>query len=401
MAHTPSASFFMRCRISAGLPSAALAAMVAILAAGALACTGDPGPKRLTGPIPASTDALLAELKAHKERVDQATQDLLERVEAFNSTRKEGQRSVQFSEIFSEELNDAQRDVLNEMVSQEKDVSYRSLLERIIADREQVRTLQEKIAQLEQALPDKYVVAKAGDRHQALAMNFLRNEAGVDEAKAKELLSQVDRTDELVPGNKVWFFYDPNQSTFRTYVTMGDAKITPIMVRRAQKKELISERDKALATVSELEQIKSGLQNDIATLQQRKAELETAKTNLESNVAQLSSDLAFKENSLFYHVANEQDLKDQKVLSSVLKRVTDVRGVKYDSALDLRQGTTLTLYPGRFGLEKIDHLRVLPSIYLEGRDFKIDVSEESGTATLTILDSDLFKGKEVLLAVGG
>lgn len=384
------------------------AALAVVLITASLACSADQGPKRLSGPVPSTPEELLTELKAHKDRVDVATQDMIQRIDTFNASRKEGDRTIQFSEIFSEDLNQAQRDILNQMLADEKDVSYRSLLERIIADLDQIRGLQEKISRMEQRLTDKYVVAKAGDTHGALAMEYLRTDAGLDEAKAKEVMAGVDRTDELVPGNKVWFAYDPEQGAFRTYVTQGDAKITPLALRRAQKRELVTERDKALATVTELEQIKTGLEGDISVLGQRRTELESANAGLEarnatlqSNVARLSGDLAFKENSVFYHAANTQDLKDQKVLSPVLKRVQDVKGIRFDSALDLRQANKLTLYPGRFGLEKIDQIRLLPSIYQEGRDFKVEVSEEAGTATVFFLDSDIFRGKEILLAVSG
>jgi hypothetical protein len=44
---------------------------------------------------------------------------------------------------------------------------------------------------------------------------------------------------------------------------------------------------------------------------------------------------------------------------------------------------------------------MLPAIYQEGRDFAVETSEETGDARLVILDPPLFKGKEVLIAVGG
>jgi hypothetical protein len=161
----------------------------------------------------------------------------------------------------------------------------------------------------------------------------------------------------------------------------------------------MGERDRALATVEELERIKSGLEADIATLQQRRSELEAANAGLEANLYRVSNDLATQQNSVFYHVANVRDLKDQQVLSPVLKRVRDVKGVRFDAALDLRHGSRITLAPGRFGLETIDRVRLLPPIYVEGRDFTIEVQEDKSAATVTFLDSELFRGKEILLAV--
>jgi len=232
--------------------------------------------------------------------------------------------------------------------------------------------------------------------------------AKVDEAKAKTLLAEVDQTDELVAGNKVWFLYDSGRDTFRTYVTQGEAGRTPLAVRRAMKRKLIAERDQALAqrdeaaaardeavrTVNDLQQVKTSLEADIAVLRENKAALE-------GSVQRLSSDLSFRQNSLFYHAANTRQLRDQGVLSSVLKRVQDVKPVNYDAALDLRETNIITLAPEAFGLDHIGKVRMLPNIFQEGRDFKIETYADSGIARVFILDPELFKGKEVLLAVGG
>ncbi len=371
---------------------ALLAGIVVVL--GALACRSGSEPTGLSETPPATPEALLTELKTHKERIDHATDQMMQRIDEFNASRQPGQRTIQFSEVFTDDLNDEQRDILNRMIAEEKDVSYKSLLEKIIADRDQIRNLQEKVTRLEQSLPDQFVLARSGDTHQRLAIDYLVNEAKLEASKAKVLLAGVDRTDELLPGNKVWFFYDPQQDTFRTYVTQGEAGQTPLAVRRALQRKLISERDTAQAAVNALEQVKSGLESDIAALRDNKAALE-------ASVDRLSRDLSFQQNSLFYHAANKRDLKDQGVLSPFLKRVRDVKGVSFEAALDLREGSTITLAPESFGLQRITEVRVLPPIYQEGRDFAVETSEDTGSARVVILDSNLFRGKEVLLAVGG
>src|SRR5262249_39989302 len=152
-------------------------------------------------------------------------------------------------------------------------------------------------------LPDKFVVAKRGDRHQNLAMAYLTQEANLDPDKAKVLLKQVDQTDELVAGNKVWFFYDPQQDTFRTYVTRGDAGQTPVQVRRVAKRQLIKERD---------------------TFKSERDTAQSEATTLAQEKTQLESDIATKQNSLFYHAAATKSLQEQGVLSPVLKRLQDM-----------------------------------------------------------------------------
>jgi hypothetical protein len=209
---------------------------------------------------------------------------------------------------------------------------------------------------------------------------YLTTEAGLDQAKAKEVLKQVDQTDELLAGNQVWFFYDPKGDTFRTYVTAGTAGQTPIAMRRAKTRELIKQRDafkKERDTANE----------QVATLGQEKSQLE--------------EELLTKQNSLFYHADSDQSLKDQGVLTSVRKRLQDVKNVSYEQALDLRLATSITLDPSNFGLQQIRGVRLLPEIYQEGRDYSIEIQEDKSAARLVILDPEVFKGKEVLLAVRG
>lgn len=348
----------------AGLVAAAIFAMVGF---GALGCSR-PGPGSAK-----STDELLTQLKEDRTEIDQASETMMKRIEVFNASRKPGETTLQFSEIFAQDLNPEQRDVLNALVEQEKDISYKALLQKIISDRDSIRELQEKVAHLEQTLPDKFVVAKRGDRHEQLALAYLTGEAGLDEAKAKELLRQVDQTDELLAGNQVWFFYDPQQDTFRTYVTQGDAGQTPIRVRRARTRQLVRERDTAQAHAENLERVKADLENDIAT----------------------------RENSLRYHAASNESLKGQGVLSPVLRRVQDLKTVSFDESLDLRAGNSISLIPQSFGLDQIRAVRLLPPVFQEGRDFAIETAEDFSSARVVILDPDLFKGKEVLLAIGG
>jgi len=355
-----------------------------------------------SGPGSAKTpEELLTQLKDDRAQIDQTTDTMMKRIDEFNSSRRPGERTLLFSEIFNQDLSPEQRDVLNTLVEQEKDFSYKALLQKIITDRDTIRGLQESVMRLEQTLPDKFVVVKRGSRQQDLAMAYLTEEAHLDATKAKMLLSQADQTDELLPGNKVWFFYDPQRDTFRTYVTQGEAGQTPLVVRRARQRRLIKERDT-------LKTERDSAQAEVATLQQTKADLETdvdglnqKKTELESTVDRLSSDISFRQNSLFYHAANERTLKDEGVLSSVRKRVRDVKGLSYEESLDLRQGTTITLMPRNYGLEGIREVRVLPPIYQEGRDFAIETVQDHSSARLVILDPDLFRGKEVLLAIGG
>jgi Skp family chaperone for outer membrane proteins len=371
----------------------AAAAILMVLGFGTMSCARK-------GPGTAKTpDELLTQLKEDRAEIDQTTDTMMKRIDTFNASRKPGETQLQFSEIFSQDLSPEQRDVLNNLVAEEKDVSYKALLQKIIADRDTIRGLQENVMHLEQNLSDKFVVVKRGDKHRDLAMAFLTQEKQVDPEKSKTLLSQIDLSDELLPGNKVWFFYDPKQDVFRTYVTQGEAGQTPLAVRRAKQRQLIQERDTFKNERDVAQSEVSTLQVTKADLESSKSQLETDKAQLETAKAQLESEMATQQNSLFYHAADVRTLKDQGVLSSVLQRVENVKGVQYDESIDLREGSTINLDSQTFGLTEIRKVKVLPAIYQEGRDFTIETDEDRHSARVKILDPDLFKGKEVLLIV--
>ncbi|MFQ5876688.1 MAG: hypothetical protein ACE5JH_03205 [Acidobacteriota bacterium] len=387
-------------------------ALAALLAFGAAlvpaGCTPVSQQREAARPLPATPEELLTELNGQKEKIDAATVRMLERIEQFNASRPAGARKIRFGELFAEDLSEDQRGVLNAMIAEEQDVSYRSLLERIIADRDQIRDLQAKVLRLEQALPDQFVLVRKGDTHYRLATEFLTARGGVDRSRIGKLLARVDLTDELLPGNKVWFFYDGEKATFRTYVTMGEAGRTPLAVRRAAMRHLISERDAARAAAASLERARDRTLEEVAALEGERtrlevdiAELRERKADLEENVGRLAGEIEFRDNALFYHAATVRDLKDQGVITRVLKRAQDFKGIDFNATLDLRRQTTIRLSPERFGLESISKVLVLPEIYREGRDFTVDLSESSGGARVVILDSDRFRGKEVILAVGG
>ena len=383
-----------------------LAALVLVF--GPIGCSYFDQKQQANQPIPDTPEELLAELQDQREKLDFATSRMLERIAAFNASRGEGQQTVEFGELFSGDLSEEQQNVLNEMFTEEQDISFKTLLGRIIQDRDVMRNMQARILEMERSLPEQFVVVARGNTHYSLAREYLTNQARLPEKRVNALVTKADLSDELVVGNRVWFFFDEKRDQLGTYVTQGEADRTPLIVRRALKRQLITERDAALATagtyqaerdaalasLADLERLKANLEADIATLNRNKAMLET-------EVTRLGDDLSFQKNSLFYHAANVRELKDQGVLTRVLKRFDDSSGVDFDAALDLRRSTVINLHPKEFGLDRITQVRLLPRIYEEGRDFTIETSKETGDASIVILDSRLFRGKEVLVAVGG
>jgi len=255
-------------------------------------------------------------------------------------------------------------------------------------------------------------VAGKGDSQYDLANSYLTEQAGLDPSKVKVTLAQIDMTDELLPGNRVWFFYDKDRDAFRTYVTQGEATQTPVSLRRAQKRGLITERDQAQqraeglatdleVTRAEKEREVAMLSDEIQELQGRRAMLENEVTGLESRVSNLSTELARQENSVFFHAAAEKELRQRGALSPVLKRFRDGSTVHYNNSIDLTRSTTITLAASDVGLQKIGKVEVLPAIFQPERDYVVVPSADGSEATVKILDPDVFRGKEVLFSIQG
>ncbi|HET9481343.1 MAG TPA: hypothetical protein VFP98_06265, partial [Candidatus Polarisedimenticolia bacterium] len=389
-------------------------AALALLVVGSAACGRGEIEQGLSGPVPSDPQELIAELQTEKEKIDRTSEEMVKRIEAFNATRGPSDRKIQFSELFYTDLSPEQRDVLEQLLQEEKSPSYKNLLSRIIEDRDNIRQLQEQVARLEQKLDDKFVIAQRGDSHFQLAQEYLRAQ-GISDDQSRDLLNQIDLSEDLLPGFKVWYNYDAEKGTFKTYVTQGDAGQTPLAVKRAVKRKLIGERDVAMAKAAALEQTRSQLEGDIAELETDIAGLQDRRSSLEVQVAdlearngqlqmhgeQLSSDLEFRQNSLFYHADNASTLAQQGVLTRFLKNLKDVKGVAFDDALDLRTATSISFSPAAYGLRTIDGLEVWPEIYKEGRDYSVQVSEDGGAATLVIQDPHIFRQQRVLIAVRG
>lgn len=392
----------------------ALLVLLAVVVAGSVACGKGSLEKGLSGPVPSSPQELMAELQTEKEKIDRVSDEMMKRIDAFNQSRGPGEKRLQFSEIFYSDLSLEQRDVLDQLLAEEKTPTYKNLLAQMIEDRKTVQNLQEQVLKLEQQLPDKFAIAHKGDTHYKLAHDFLMGE-GVTEEKSKTLLNQIDLSEDLIAGFKVWYNYDKEKDTFKTYVTQGEAGQTPLAVKRAVKRKLIGERDVAMAKAAALTHTKAALEQDVTRLETDISTLEDKRATLETNVADLEgrnndlqvrgdrfeSDLAFKQNSVFYHADNAKTLADQGILSKFLKNLKDVKGIAYEDAVDLRQARSITFSPEAYGLKSIKGLEILPGIYQEGRDYSVQLAEDGRTATVVFNDPEIFKQQRVLISLRG
>jgi hypothetical protein len=362
-------------------------------------------------PLPDTPEEILTELKGDRTRIDTMTDQVLERIRKWNETRTGDERKIYFAEIFEEPLSSKEQDVLNQLFEQEQNVSYRGLLSQIIADRDQLKEYTDRIAKLEAQLPQDTITAPKGETHYRLAQKYLMEKQGLPEDKANDLIKQVNLDLDMVAGNKVWFYYAKDKDMFASWVQRGDAKQEPYTLQLAKRRQLISERDQAVAKVATLEDRKKELEGEISTLQGDVQGLQGRKADLEQQIAQITTERNEQQkiadsrqeeierinNSLFYFASTEKDLKDKRITKS-FNRIKDIKGIQYSESLDLRASKEIAFEPKEFGVRKITNVALLPKYFRPGVDYEVEIAS-SGGAKVQILQPQVFRGQKVLFSI--
>ena len=306
--------------------------------------------------------------------------------------------------VMGQTLTPDQKAILEQRLQQEKGIGYKDLITEILSKEKDIEDLRVQVQDLEKKLPAAVVVQR-GDRHMDLCVNYLTKEKGLDEATAKKLVEQVNVMDELVPGFKVWNFYD--QGIFGTFVTQGDAAVSPYRVVQKAKQELISAKDTAVRQRDQLSREKTTLLEQVADLEKRRDSLnqEVAMLQAEredlmkrmSELKDLSDELQAKLNSVFYRIGDRQSLINAGVIEDPWygqPRIKNFDEANFPKHLDLRSADTINLSAQEAGVQSIKKIKIAP-----GTAFKIDVDYTSSIATdgtvasIKILNKDKFKAE--------
>jgi hypothetical protein len=294
---------------------------------------------------------------------------------------------------FGAELTEEQRTLLAERVKTEK-AGLRTLLQDLLDRDKEVQQLKTRLDQLETQLPAS-VVAKEGDRHDRIAMNFLVKQ-GVPAKKAYEIVSQINLQDALVPGFRVWTYYQKGQ--FGTWVTRGKASITP---QEHQKKILAlleEERDKALKsladTSSERDALKaSGAEKD-AALTRSAEELKAMTETAEQQRAEVQR-REVEANTLHFIVGSKKALVKSKLLEKNMRKWNPETDRM--STLNLLEGKEIPIDAASLGLKKVKKVTLVPEIFVAGVDYAVDLG--GPTATFKIAAPDKFKQNRFIIVV--
>jgi len=303
------------------------------------------------------------------------------------------------------QLTEEQKQALEERIKNEKNTTYQALLQEVLDKDKQIKELNEKVNKLKALLP-KPDLAGPNDSHYGMALRFLKKR-GVADAEAKALVSRVNLMEKLAPGFEVYHFYA--NGVYGSWVGQGKAKITPNDLQRQEREKIEGERDTAVAEneklqedVNDLATLKKQLESDVTGLRKEKTDLETKILGLsETNEKQKA-----KLNSLHYILGVSKALQDRGIITVPVfakdragSKWTDEVFEKEAKDLDLRSAKGLTLTAAELGLKKIGKVSVVPGSLTKDEHYKLVISEDKATATLTFLVPERFRNEKVVFAV--
>lgn len=309
--------------------------------------------------------------------------------------------------IVDSTLSPEQRELLEKKLKSEEGIGYKDLISDILKQQKEIEDLRVQIQELEKKLPTP-VVVKKGDRHFDIAMNFLTKEKGLDEETAKKLIYQTNIMDELVPGFKVWNFYD--NGVYGTFVTQGDASVSPYGVIRAAKEKLINEKNEAISQkelllkekntlleqVAELEKRRDELNQDVMLLQKEREEL----IKRLAETRELSEELRSKLNSVFYRAGERKALVEAKLVKDPVfgsATILDYKEENFPDRIDLRTSDTITISAEKVGVQSIKKVRIVPTSFKPDIDFKVEINPSQDIASIKILNKDKFRAERTIV----
>lgn len=294
---------------------------------------------------------------------------------------------------FGAELSDEQRTLLAERIKTEK-AGLRTLLQDLIDRDKEMQQMKTRLDQLETQLPAS-VVSKEGDRHDRVAMNFLVKQ-GVPAKKAYEIVSQINLQDALVPGFRVWTYYQKGQ--FGTWVTRGKASITPQDHAKKVLALLEESRDKALKdladTSSERDALKTATEEKEAALTRSAEELKAMTETAEQQRAEVQR-REVESNTLRFIVGSKKALVKSKLLEKNMRKWNPTTDQM--SSLNLMESQDIPIDAASLGLKKVKKVTLVPEIFVAGVDYAIQVG--GPTATLKITAPDKFKANRFIIVV--
>ncbi len=302
------------------------------------------------------------------------------------------------------QLTPDQKALLEARLKAEKGTGTGDLLQVILDKDKEIGELNKKLSGLRSILP-KPELAKEGDNHYALAMNFLRHR-GVNEEKAKDLIAKTNILEKLEPGWEVYHFYINGK--YGTSVSQGHAPVSPTESIKLAKVKTEGERDEAIKKGEELARQldslnieKQRVESDIAALRQEKTGLMDQVASLNT----LSEKQKTKLNSMHYLVGEQAKLEKDGVVIipffSKNRMGPNAKSVRFDKdlTLDGPSEPMVVIKASDMGVTKISKINVVPGSLVKDQHYTISYAADHSSATIKILDLDRVRDDRVAFAV--
>jgi hypothetical protein len=208
--------------------------------------------------------------------------------------------------------------------------------------------------------------------------------------KAYSIVSQTNLYDALLPGFRVWVLYNTSNGQFGTWVTRGNASVSPLDHQRRLTQLLQEELSAAKAQSEELRTQLGTVSEELTTakaeVETKTAEVETARTAAEEAERQRLA----TENTVSYLVGSKKTLQDAKIIDRGFKlQRIDLPNAQTINLLETDALPTITAVELR--LKKIKKVTIAPRDFLPSRDYQITIAPDQFSMTLRIVDKEKFK----------
>lgn len=181
--------------------------------------------------------SMAREAEEHSSAVASLQEEIRDILQSYNQTVGPDRRlALQLDPDFG--LNAEESGRLRSHIESEQDESCRGLLEEILVLQERISAEHEQLHDITARLPEPHRV-KRGENHYTLCMNYLRQEHGLSIGAADSLVARVALSGDIIEGFHVWFYFQ--DGVFGTFVTQGDAHISPTVFAKVVKKHLLEQ----------------------------------------------------------------------------------------------------------------------------------------------------------------
>jgi DNA repair exonuclease SbcCD ATPase subunit len=309
----------------------------------------------------------------------------------------------------AEEEQEAEPDPQIQSLQSEVD----ALQEQLAEKDDTISELRDEKAALEGRIPDPILVEK-GDSHWKLAYDYLTEEKGVSPEEAERMLAESVLFNPILEGYQVFNYAGDEQ--YGSFLTQNEAPVSPGVLLRAEKEKMEKEQEELESRVARLNAEMAEKQQELASqiremenlknaAEERRKTLETHIASLEEHIERLQGqyeDMDSRLHSVYYLAGRKDALETQDKLEDSLfggPSIGDVRSSDFQKRMDLRKTQVIELEAEELGLSRIERVEVLPKRYTEGRDYRVEITDERRSAKVHLLDEDKFRLATIILSV--